>query len=1123
MAIKKPGYFVSDEELGKRDDDHRPSKMDGWLPRSNSHPLPVIRKRRILGLIAFVIFAYLFVHNVPNLGPAKYRFSNFGPPDPPAQDGLRRAQRLTAEQPAARANPARTLLEKAVARPAERVAQDYEGPVKFYTLGSTLRAIGTTNGHLKKNKNVLFAASDLKAAADLIPLACQMTQWKRNYVHMVLMGRDHVPIEEIQRVNGVDKNVCDIYWHDARPDHRDESTELRMEISVAGALGHCEEFMHPQAVITGTGEHKDHFFTKAMRRKTKDLHQTLIELPRNKLQSLSWVTRLEASALNAWHSATLDILVQAPKDSSAPLIRLLKSLKSADYSGFTPPRLILELPHKLNQDVLSYIDGFTWPPSQYQTQPPKNEIILRRRIPERRALAREASTRFVESFYPSNPSNSHVLVLSPRAELSPVYYYYLKYNLLEYKYSSTTTPNVFGISLESPSVHLNGSTAFEPPSSPSRHTSTDGQDLQPYLWQAPNSNAALYFGEKWVEFHSFLSKLQTAFSHPTTKEHLRKRRKVVSERTPSWAEHLLDLMRARGQYMLYPGLNGGPSRLEPHDKPFDSLAIVHNELYQAPEEFVRRKSQTDENPATGPPASSSVLEAPAEYLSTHNKPSEEDILNNEIPLLRSLDNILLAAPPPHKKGNEPTERAGPYKDSKSQVSKPDASLPLESLPLLDYRGDQITPDDLAERAEHVAIGFRKNAGGCSDSRSQENGEVISGNADDLFCLDDSDIVNDSDLDDDEVEDGALKESTDSSSRSSSSVEHVRDGKTKQSKQSQEDDGEYDAFKSTKSTPDQKLKYKGPGKAPAVADAQYTDLPSFPDIDDPARNTFKPRKGKDSGKDVDDKNPQGKGYRPPDDLTDVQAAELEDWKRKKAKDDGELSDAEGTGDIAKLDRQGRRKDGGATAGKDLPRAKPDEREDAEEDEELSATAKSKKKQQGKQTRIAGSDAGGIDETEKDEMRPPKYQKPPDGVGINKPFKDPDSISSTTEGDEKRIAGASRNRKPGRIKGGNAGGINEDENENEDNEKEPPGGGRGKNSKDKKKSSASEEGEEEEEAQKKKKKSEHQERRQRARMETTDMHRGTEHNDDPVAEWTDKRLLRGGKKAEGKGGGSGSGRI
>ena len=1083
MAIKKPGYFVSDEELGKRDDDHKPGKMNGWLPRSNSHQhLPIIRKRRILGLIAFVVLAYYFVRNVPKLEPARYRFSNFGPPEPLPHNGLRRAQRLPAEQPAPRANPASTLIEKIGLKSEEKVTQDFAGPVKFYTLGSTLRAIGTTNGQLKKNKNILFAASDLKAAADLIPLACRMTQWNRNHVHMVLMGRDHISVEEIQRVNGVDKSVCDMYWHDARPDHRDESTELRMEISVAGALGHCEEFMHPQAVITGTSEHEDLFFTKAIRQKTKDLHHTLIEVPRSKLDALSWIARLEAGALNAWHSATLDILIQAPKDSSGSLIRLLKSLKSADYSGFTPPRLILELPHKLNKDLLSYIDGFTWPPSQYQTQPPKNEIILRRRIPERRALAREASTRFVESFYPSNPSNSHVLVLSPQAELSPVYYYYLKYHLLEYKYSSTANPDIFGISLESPSVHLNGSTAFEPPSSPSTARSKDGQVLQPYLWQAPDSNAALYFGERWIEFHSFLSKLQTAFSHPTTKEHLQKRQKVVSERTPSWAEHLLDLMRARGQYVLYPGLNGGPSPLVPDEKPFDSLAIIHNELYHPPEEFVKRRSQNGDKPAAEPRSSSDVLDVPAEYLSTHHKSSEEDLLNDEIPLVRNLDNILLTDPSFRQEDKDAVDRTGPYKDSKKEVSKPEASPPLESLPLLDYRGDQVTFEDLAERAEHVSIGFRKNAGGCSESRSRDNGEVIAGNADDLFCLDDSDILNDSELDDsDNVEDGVVKESGDGP-RWSSSEDHVWEKMKKKKKQ--KDDDEYDAFKPTRSTHEQKLKYKGSGGSLDSADAQYTDLPPFPGMDDPGRNTDKSEKGGKNGKGKDSDKSADK--RLSDDLTDVQAAELEDWKRKKAKEEGESSDAEGAGDTAKLDKQGRRKDGGATAGKDLPRAKPDEREDAEEEEEEASTGGERSKKQGKQTRVVGLDAGTVDGPKRDEMRPPRYQKPPEGVEVKKPLQDSESISSNTEGDEKRVAGSSSQKNAD---------SKDDENRN-------------------RKKGA---GVSEEEETQKKKKLEHQERREKARLETTDMHRGTEHNDDPVAEWTDRKVAGSDKKGKGTSGG------
>ena len=95
------------------------------------------------------------------------------------------------------------------------------------------------------NKNVVFAASDLRSVAALVPLACEMSKWNRNSVHMAVMGRDEMTIEDIRRVNGAQGGVCEVQWHDARPDYASTSTDERMEVSVGGALQHMQKLYAP--------------------------------------------------------------------------------------------------------------------------------------------------------------------------------------------------------------------------------------------------------------------------------------------------------------------------------------------------------------------------------------------------------------------------------------------------------------------------------------------------------------------------------------------------------------------------------------------------------------------------------------------------------------------------------------------------------------------------------------------------------------------------------------------------------------------------------------------------------------------------------------------------------------
>jgi len=610
---------------------------------------------------------------------------------------------------------------------------NYDGPVRFYKLASTLHQIASIVDFRPGNRHVLFAASDLGAAASLIPMACEMASWKRNTVHFVIMGRDSIPMPQIVEMNGAGGVQCPIYWHDGRPDHAEESAGPRMQLSVSGAMGHIVSFMHPQAVITTDAEHENVFFTSAMSRSVKAQALTHIEIPRARPEKLAWLARLDAGSLKAWHSAGVDVLVQAPLQSSGSLIRLLRSLETADYSGFAPPRLTIELPHKIDQATQKFLAQFRWPPYQYLKNPTSpDELITRRRISEQHITSDEASLRFVESFYPSSPRGPHVLLLSPQAELSPAFFHYLKLHLLEFRHSleySDEYNNLFGISLETPTMYLNGTTKFVPPLAYA--DKEDDGTYNPFRWQAPDSNAALYFSDKWIEFHSFLTKRRTATLHPRTEEHHATRPKLVSQRQPAWVEYALDIMRTRGYSLHYPGLF---SHSKGHvETPSQSLVIVHNELYQQPEEFATtpalnlRKRDASSEPESATDSILTVTADPTDYLAAHH-PSEDESqeINDEQPLLRTLLPML------------PALELTSVKTATGQPDVQPAKLPLPDLarlPLLVYTGESVSSADLQAYARNTRIGYRHLAGGCSDKAANVD-DIQQGSAEDLFCLDD---------------------------------------------------------------------------------------------------------------------------------------------------------------------------------------------------------------------------------------------------------------------------------------------------------------------------------------------------------------------------------------------------
>lgn len=193
--------FANDEELGKKDDDHRPNSKGRMSssPRSWRGP----RRRRILLVIIGLAVLYLFFKNIPTgLPPVSQRTDPRFSRGPPPSD----AQSQPPIPP--KGAPPRTPRLK------DDEKHYFEGPIKFYNLAATLRLVYALMGHRVENRNVLFAVSSLKSASSLIPLACEMTRRSSNNVHFLVMGRDDIPIDAIKAINGVSEEDCGaLRWH----------------------------------------------------------------------------------------------------------------------------------------------------------------------------------------------------------------------------------------------------------------------------------------------------------------------------------------------------------------------------------------------------------------------------------------------------------------------------------------------------------------------------------------------------------------------------------------------------------------------------------------------------------------------------------------------------------------------------------------------------------------------------------------------------------------------------------------------------------------------------------------------------------------------------------------------
>ncbi|KAJ5101735.1 hypothetical protein NUU61_003957 [Penicillium alfredii] len=685
----------ADEELGKKDDDHRLSEPARFQPLRHGK---FARPRRLIAILIVLVVVHQFFKHMPtDLSPAAERYNptiaklRHQNPVRPA-DSEKYSEKGSEKAPG---NGQGRGFDKDPGKPPvipeerpqrqghQREPQNSEGSydegIKFYELARSLpRDKHPENG---SSREVVFAASSLRSVSDLLPLACRMAGRGLNHVHFVLMGKEEVSIEGIKKVIGIKDPECPMTWHDSRPDHAPQSTNSRMERAVSGGLGFIQTYLQPEVVITQGKNWEDPFFWDGVEAHAKETGTPHIGLS-SASRDLMWVASMDSTALRVWNDLRIDMVVHA-SESTGSLTKLLQSLDAADYLGSTP-QLTIEIPPQVDSQLLQLLrregDGL----SQLA-----GRITLRRRIQQRSTDATESSLRTVESFYPYDPTVSHVLILSPQAELGPSFYHYLKYTTLHYKHSSHSqrlSAKLLGISLELPSSKPTAdSEQFTPPSTPiMNHAESGEQEFLPsFLWQAPNSNAALYFGDKWVEFHSFLS---SRLATPTAQPAGDSQGKLMSTTYPSFMEYLLEMIRAKGYSMVYPSFPGRKS---------SPLATIHTELYQPPG-FTQ---------GTGPvrPGEQSfkVIEDPNQPLTlegTDTLGTVEEPLNRVSTIMPLLDLFSMDLPG------------------------------LDSLPLLSYDGKDLTTQADTQQTKEYAREFRIRYGGCTDDSTADDPSA------DLFCL-----------------------------------------------------------------------------------------------------------------------------------------------------------------------------------------------------------------------------------------------------------------------------------------------------------------------------------------------------------------------------------------------------
>ncbi|KAI7854533.1 hypothetical protein BDC45DRAFT_128408 [Circinella umbellata] len=279
-----------------------------------------------------------------------------------------------------------------------------------------------------------------------------------------------------------------------------------------------------------------------------------IGLPPRDIAHASWMANLPAESLANWNDFTVKLVFITDRNPQS-LARLIRSAARAHYFGDTIDMTIV-MEQSSDRVTQAFANDVPWP---HGGKDLRHRITKVNRMPV-----------YVESWYPAD-DHEYGIILDDHVELSEMFYVWVKYAILRYRYGQDMPDDakaMFGISLYSPNVmenDPNGRKIFEPSSA----LISNGYDAEsPYLMQSAHSfgSAAVYFPEHWREFHDFITARVTDMEKKQM-QNITIPNARSSQWTNSWKRFMDELIFMRAYVMLYPNF-----------KNYVSLSTSHLEL-----------------------------------------------------------------------------------------------------------------------------------------------------------------------------------------------------------------------------------------------------------------------------------------------------------------------------------------------------------------------------------------------------------------------------------------------------------------------------------------------------------------------------------------------------------------
>ncbi|GAA5832065.1 hypothetical protein JCM11251_002805 [Rhodosporidiobolus azoricus] len=263
---------------------------------------------------------------------------------------------------------------------------------------------------------------------------------------------------------------------------------------------------------------------------------TVVGMRKEEVRRAEWMGALEVEALRHWHVPRIDLSVVS-NDRPVSLHRLLSSLQSAYYFG-DDVSLAINLEQTADRLTHRLVDDLRWP---------HGTVNLRHRI-----LLGGLMPAIVESWYPTS-NDSYGVLLEDDVEVSPLFYGWLKFTILQYRYTLAgrrASSRLFGVSLyQQKNIELRPE-GRQPFDAHQLFADLSLHPTTPYLSQIPCSWGAAYFPEVWREFHTYLSLRLSELALPISEPIIPA---IRSNRWPrSWKKYFNELVFLRGYSSLYP-------------------------------------------------------------------------------------------------------------------------------------------------------------------------------------------------------------------------------------------------------------------------------------------------------------------------------------------------------------------------------------------------------------------------------------------------------------------------------------------------------------------------------------------------------------------------------------------